>query len=284
MQKILITGANGLLGCEFRERLQGKKNIFATRTDCDITDIDNIRQYVQGKDIGIIINCAANCNAEEMENDEVVARKITVVGPRNLAIISKEIGATLVHFSSDYVFDGKKSFPYQETDETAGLSVYGKLKAESEKEILQEADTVLIFRTAWLFSVYGKDFVKTIKKLAESRTELKVIYDQVGSPCYAGDLAQYVLEILPQVKKGTKEIYHLTNEGVCSWYDLACQIVKGFQLNCQVIPIPSEEFVQKAPRPHYSVLDKKKVKKDFGINLRHYSESLADCIAKLKGG
>lgn len=280
---IFVTGANGLLGMEFCERLSLENTYFASHSDCDITDIESIRSYTKAKNISVIINCAANRNAEAMEDDYEAARKITVDGPKNLAIVSKEIGAKLIHFSSDYVFDGKKSSPYFETDEPNGISAYGKLKVEGEDAVLKEADTAIVIRTAWLFSHYGQDFVKTIKKLAENRAELKVIYDQIGSPCYAGDLAQYVLEIIPQIKNGTKEIYHLTNEGVCSWYDLAYQIVKDFGLDCRVLPIHTGEFLQKAPRPHYSVLDKTKIKADFNLNIRHYSEALMECISKIKG-
>lgn len=270
------------MGCEFKERLGGEAYL-AGRAECDITDIESIRRYVADKKIDVIINCAADRNAEAMEDDYESARKISVDGPRNLAIAAKEIGAALIHFSSDYVFDGKKSTPYVESDEVNGLSVYGVLKAEGEQAVLKEAQTALVIRTAWLFSHYGQDFVKTIKKLAENREELKVIYDQVGSPCYAGDLAGYVLEIIPQIKAGTKEVYHLTNEGVCSWYDLAYQIVNGLGLNCRVLPIHTGEFPQKAPRPAYSVLDKTKIKNDYGINIRHYSEGLDECIQKVKG-
>lgn len=283
MNNILVTGANGLLGNEFREQLDLNNNYFSSRQDCDITDIDSIRKYVSNKKIDIILNCAANRNAEAMQNDYNAAHKITVCGPKNLAIVANEIGAKLIHFSSDYVFDGKKSSPYEETDKTNGLSVYGKLKIEGEQEVLNIANNALIIRTAWLFSYYGQDFVKTIKKLAETKDEINVIYDQVGSPCYASDLAKYTIEILPKIKSNSREIYHLTNEGVCSWYDLAYQIVKSFNIPCKINPIHTNEFPQKAPRPSYSVLDKTKVKAHFGINIRHYSEGLDDCIKRIKG-
>lgn len=284
MRHILVTGARGLLGSEFAERLQRTDNFFAGHADCDITDIQSIRKYVAGKKIDYILNCAADRNTEAMQVRPEAARKICVDGPENLAVVAKEIGAVLIHFSSDYVFDGKKSSPYTETDKTNGLSVYGALKAEGEQKVLAQADTALVIRTAWLFSSYGGDFVKTIKKLAESKNEIKVVFDQVGSPCYAGDLADAVLKILPQIPPHHREIYHLTNEGVCSWYDLAYQIVKGFGLDCRVLPIHTEEFLQKAPRPAYSVLDKTKVKEQFGVFLRHYSEGLEACISKIKGG
>lgn len=284
MNNILVTGANGLLALELREKLQLHPEFhvyYASKEDCDITNMSNIHSYVKDKKIDIILNCAANRNAEQMESDYNASKLITVEGPKNLAIIANELGATLVHFSSDYVFDGKKSTPYTEDDKTNGLSVYGKLKVEGENAVLKIANTVIVIRTAWIFSSYGQDFVKTIRRLAETRDEIKVIYDQVGSPSYAGDLAEYIIQMLPKIKKGTKEIYHLTNEGVCSWYDLAFYIVQLFKLSCKVIPIHTAEFPQKAQRPHYSVLDKSKVIRDFGLNIRHYSEGLWECIKKI---
>ena len=156
------------------------------------------------------------------------------------------------------------------------MNVYGVAKEQGERAVLENAETCLVLRTAWLFSSFGEDFVKKIRDLALKRPELKVIFDQVGSPCYAGDFAECVLELLPRIKPGTREIYHLTNEGVCSWYDLAYAAVKGFGLDCRVTPIHTDEFPQKALRPKYSVLD-------FGLAIRHYSEGLSDCIRKIKG-
>jgi len=282
MKNILITGANGLLGSEFRERLSPEHNFFCSHADMDITDINSIRSYVKDKKISYIINCAASRDAEYLEDHYDEAEKISIHGPENLAKVSNEIGAPLIHISTDYVFDGQKSTPYQETDKTNGLSVYGKVKIAGEQAVLKTADTAAIFRTAWLFSHYGKDFVKTIKGLAEKNTELRVVYDQVGSPCYAGDLSEAILQILPQIKSHSHEIYHFTNEGICSWYDLAYQIVQGFGLPCRVVPIPTAEFPQKAKRPSFSALDKRKVKQHFGIKIRHYSEGLADCITQIK--
>lgn len=284
IKNILVTGAKGLLAQEFKEKFKNFSQFnvhYADKNECNITDISQIRSYVHGKNIDIIINCAANRNAEKMEEDECGARLITVQGPKNLAIVANEIDATLIHFSSDYVFDGTQSRPYKETDKTRGLSVYGRLKIEGEKAVLETANTAIIIRTAWLFSSYGQDFVKTIKHLAEDKDELRVIFDQVGSPCYAGDLALYTIQMLSQINKGTKEIYHVTNEGVCSWFDLAYNVVEALGYKCRVIPIHTEEFVQKAQRPHYSVLDKAKFKNDFGVQIRHYREGLQECLQKI---
>ncbi len=282
MKNILITGSNGLLGSEFKELLSPSLNYFATHKDCDITNIDSIRNFCKNKKIDFILNCAADRNAEKMENNYDDAYKITVEGPKNLAIIAEEIGACIIHFSSDYVFDGSKTLPYTETDKTHALSVYGKLKIQGEQAVLENCKRSIIIRTAWLFSYYGKDFVKTINNLAKTQKEIKVVFDQVGSPCYANDLAKYVLEILPDIQYHYGEIYHLTNEGVCSWYDLAHQIVTMFNLNCKILPIHSNEFFLNAKRPSYSVLDKSKIKNHFQLNIRHYSEGLKDCINKIK--
>lgn len=282
MKHILVTGANGLLGTEFKARLSSDEAWFCGREELDITDINAVRNFFQNKKIHYIINCAACRDAEYLEDHEIEAEPISVQGPKNLAIVAKENNATLIHVSTDYVFDGKKSSPYVETDAVNPLNIYGKYKEQGEQAALRAAETCLVLRTAWLFSSYGDDFVKKIRDLASTRSELKVIFDQVGSPCYAGDFADYTLQILPKIKTGTKEIYHLTNEGICSWYDLAYATVKAFNLDCQVIPIHTAEFPQKALRPKYSVLDKSKIKRDFNLKIRHYSEGLNDCIQKIK--
>ncbi|MBR2510933.1 MAG: dTDP-4-dehydrorhamnose reductase [Alphaproteobacteria bacterium] len=285
--KLIVMGANGLMGQEFRRVLPTNETYFASRLDCDITDIVSVRKYIQSLGISdefTIINCAANRDAERMENDNYdSAKKITVDGPHNLAVVANEMGGRLIHFSSDYVFDGSKNTPYTETDETRGLSIYGKLKVISEQDLMQTANTVVIIRPAWIFSQYGKDFVKTIYKLGQTNRELRVVYDQVGSPTYGADLARHVNQIIPKIKSGTREIYHLTNEGVCSWYDLACTIKQYCGLTCEIIPVRSHEYKQNAPRPSYSVLDKSKIKKDFNINIRHYSDALRECCDQIRG-
>lgn len=284
MSKILVTGARGLLGCEFRDILTDKEAFFADKSKCDITDLESITKCINNIPEGIsaIINCAADRNAENMEDNPKSAELITVEGPKNLALIANKYQVPLIHFSSDYVFSGDKNCPYLETDKTKALNVYGEMKIKGEKAILELADTCIIFRTAWIFSSYGKDFVKTIINLGSRQSEINVIFDQVGSPTYGADLAKWVVQILPKIKKNTKEIYHLTNEGVCSWYDLAHQTKIEMQLKCKIIPIHTSEYKQKAQRPHYSVLDKIKFKKEFKIELRHYSEALHDCCLKIK--
>lgn len=278
---ILITGAKGLLGQEFVQHIPANQILSPSKEELDITSRQELQHYTKGKKIDVILNCAANRNAEQMEMDPGQSRAVSIDGPRNLAEFARDNGAALIHFSTDYVFDGKSNIPYKEQDPTGPLSAYGQLKRQGEEAVLEAGGTVLVIRTAWLFSAYGKDFVKTIRSLAQKNKEIRVVFDQVGSPCYAGDLARWVVEMLPQIKSGTREIYHLTNEGICSWYDLAYLTVKGFGLATQVVPIHTHEYPQKAIRPHYSVLDKSKIKRDFNLQLRHYSEGLNECIQQI---
>lgn len=282
MGKIWITGACGLVGSEFRSRLNAEEACFTDREDCDITNLDNILAYGNNKDISVIINCAASRDAEYLEDNPESGLLINVQAPQNLAIAANKLGAALIPISSDYVFDGAKNTPYCETDAVSPLSVYGRQKVDGEKIVLDTADTAIVLRTAWLFSSYGKDFVKTIDKLAQDRDEINVVYDQVGSPTYAADFVAAILQMLPQIKTGSREIYNLTNEGVCSWYDLAAQIVDLFGHKCRVNPIESKDFSQRALRPKYSVLSKDKIKKDFGLQLRHYTAGLRDCVNLVK--
>jgi dTDP-4-dehydrorhamnose reductase len=279
---ILVTGANGLLGHEFQDRLSPGQAYFASREDVDITDLESIRRFLKGKKIKTIINCAMGGDTESCETDPNRAEQVNVLGVKYLTVAANEIGACLVHFSTDYVFDGHKNIPYAEEDETAPLSVYAKTKLDGEKAALLHAETSAVFRLSWLFSSYGKNFVKTIVRLATDRSEIGIVFDQVGCPSYAGDVADNVLKMIPNITPGTRNLYHLGNHGVCSWYDLAVAVVKGFGLTCDVKPIHTWEYPTKAKRPSYSVLDKSKVVKDFEIKLRHYSDALQDCIAKMK--
>lgn len=282
--KILVTGGNGLLATEIKKKITDEKALFCDKEDMDITDMNSIRSYIQKhSDIEVILNCAAGRDAEVLEENPELAQKIAVDGPKNLSMVANELDVPLIHMSSDYVFDGKKSSPYTEDDATNGLSVYGRTKILGEQVVINTANTGVIFRTAWLLSLEGKkSFVKTIAALAETKEEIGIVFDQIGSPTCAADLAEMILKIIPQIKRGTKEIFNLTNEGVCSWYDIAYFIVNGLNLPCRVIPIHSYEYPTKAKRPLYSVLDKTKVKNVYNIHIRHYSEGLRECIQQLK--
>lgn len=279
---ILVTGGTGLLGSEIKKQLGTQPALYPSRSELDITNFESIKSYVAQKSITAIINCAANVNAEFLEENEEYAQIIGVDAPRFLAKISAEIDVPLIHISTDYVFDGTKNTPYREDDAPNGISVYGKTKAAGEQEVLKYATTCAIIRTAWLFSENGRDFISTIRRISKERSEISVVYDQIGSPTYIPDLAEIILKVSSKLPYGKKEIYHATNEGVCTWYDLAQLVVSGLGINCKVKPIRSHEFPLKAKRPHYSVLDKAKIKTAYKIEIRHFTEALQICLNNVK--
>lgn len=274
----LVVGANGQLGNELRLLLQDKAE-YVDRDELDITDVNAVAEYVTSDKYDAVINCAAYTAVDKAEDEPELAEKINVIGPKNLA----KTGVPLVHVSTDYVFDGQNCVPYKESDKTAPRSVYGVTKLAGEQAVIDNAATAVVIRTAWLYSEFGNNFVKTMQRLGAERESLNVVFDQVGTPTYAKDLAQAIVEILPQLKIGTKEIYHFSNEGVCSWYDFAVSIMQKSGLSCKVFPIESSQYPTKAARPSYSVLNKGKIKSDFGIKIRHWEEALQECINNLKG-
>lgn len=275
----LVVGANGQLGSELKLQLQGKA-VYVDRTELDITDKAAVEAFVAQHQFEAIINCAAYTAVDKAESDEKVAELINVEGPRNLAAT----GLPLVHISTDYVFDGTACRPYSEDDEPNPQTAYGRTKLAGEKAVMETAQTAVIIRTAWLYSTFGNNFVKTMRKLGAERDNLNVVFDQVGTPTYAKDLAAAIVAILPQMKAGTKEIYHFSNEGVCSWYDFALAVMAQSDLNCEVLPIESKDYPTPAKRPHYSVLNKAKIKRDFGIKINNWAVSLAECVEKLNNG
>ncbi len=270
--KILITGSRGQLGRCLSDLLPD-----ALKTDVgelDITDADAVQSYVDSNQVGTIVNCAAYTAVDRAEDDFDTAAKINIQGPRNLA----QTGARLIHISTDYVFDGRGYRPYTPQDPTNPLSVYGRTKREGELAVLEHAQTAVIIRTAWLYSAYGHNFVQTMRALGTDRSEINVVADQVGTPTFAGDLARAITDILPRVPAGHRDIYHFTNEGVCSWYDFAVAIMAGSNLSCRVNPIPSSAYPTRATRPFYSVLDKAKIKDTFNISIEHWTKGLARCL------
>lgn len=275
----LVVGANGQLGSELKLQLQGKA-VYVDRTELDITDKAAVEAFVAQHQFEAIINCAAYTAVDKAESDEKVAELINVEGPRNLAAT----GLPLVHISTDYVFDGTACRPYSEDDEPNPQTAYGRTKLAGEKAVMETARTAVIIRTAWLYSTFGNNFVKTMRKLGAARDSLNVVFDQVGTPTYAKDLAAAIVAILPQMKAGTTEIYHFSNEGVCSWYDFALAVMAQSDLNCEVLPIESKDYPTPAKRPHYSVLNKTKIKRDFGIKINNWAVSLAECVEKLNNG
>ncbi len=272
----LVTGANGQLG-NCLHQLLGDKAIYVDKDELDITDAQAVSAFCQKQNFTAIINCAAYTAVDKAETDEELARKINADGPANLAAT----GLPLIHISTDYVFDGSNCRPYTELDAPNPQSAYGRTKLLGEKLVLEKASTAIIIRTAWLYSEFGGNFVKTMRRLGAEKEQLNVVFDQVGTPTYARDLAQTIIDILPQLRPGMKEICHFSNEGVCSWYDFAVEIMKESNLPCRVFPIESKDYPTPATRPSYSVLNKAKIKNMFGIKINHWKESLNACLKNL---
>lgn len=273
---LLVTGSGGQLGNELRLRL-GDKAHYVDRDELDITNAEAVKEFCASREYEAIINCAAYTAVDKAEEDAVAAELINVIGPKNLALS----GLPLIHVSTDYVFDGESCRPYTETDRTNPQSVYGRTKLAGEETVLENAETAIVIRTAWLYSQFGNNFVKTMRRLGTERPELRVVFDQAGTPTYAGDLADAIVEILPQIKPGMKEVFHFSNEGVCSWYDFAREIMDLSGLVCKVVPIESKEYPTLAKRPAYSVLNKAKIKNTFGLSINHWKESLQSCLKNL---
>lgn len=269
---LLITGSKGQLGTCLSRLLPDA--ICVDVDTLDITDCVAVKNFVQQNNVDTIINCAAYTAVDKAEDDIVLAQKINVDGVKNLALS----GTKVIHISTDYVFDGKACTPYSEADLPNPKSVYGKTKLDGENALLENAKTAIVIRTAWLYSEFGNNFVKTMRKLGAERESLNVVFDQVGTPTYAGDLAEAIVKIIPQVQDGMKEVYHFSNEGVCSWYDFALQIMTLSNLKCKVLPIESSQYPTKASRPSFSVLNKTKIKTQFNIEIPHWLESLQKCV------
>ena len=296
--RILVTGANGQLGMSLRkvasvmpDAVQASHSFVFTDVTpgaeyLDITDLDAIKALVARDNINAVINCAAYTNVESAEDHPEMAELLNASAVRNLAIAMKEVDGLLVHISTDYVF-GKEAYnvPCKEDQAGTPLGVYGLTKLHGEQAVWQVGCRHIIIRTAWLYSEYGKNFVKTILNLTEKIPEIKVVFDQVGTPTYAGDLARAILTILdkmPEQTGNTANIYHYSNEGVCSWYDFAKTIAEyAGQTGCEIVPCHSDEFPSKVRRPAYSVLDKTKIKESLGIGIPYWTDSLWKCINNL---
>lgn len=292
---ILVTGANGQLGNEMRIVSKNSKDhyVFTDVVDVegletvvlDITDLDAVRKVVTDNDINAIVNCAAYTNVDKAESDEAFCELLNAQAPLNLATAMKEAGGLLIHISTDYVFGGDPyNTPCKEGQKGTPTGVYGLTKLHGEQNIQKSGVDYIIFRTAWLYSEFGKNFLKTMLNLTATKPELKVVFDQVGTPTYAYDLAQVIFGILEDRKyEGKTGIYHYSNEGVCSWYDFTKIIAEyAGQTDCNIQPCHSEEFPSPVKRPSYSVLDKTKVKETFGISIPYWTTSLRKCIANLK--
>lgn len=283
---ILITGANGQLGNCMRKASEGSKDtyIFTDVADLDITDADAVTKAVKDNDIKVIVNCAAYTNVEKAESDADFAETLNAKAVRNLADAVKDNGGTLIHVSTDYVFGGSVgNTPRTEEEPVNPTGVYGLTKLHGEQQIWESGVKALIFRTAWLYSEYGRNFVKTMLSLTETKPELKVVFDQVGTPTYAQDLADAIFHVIENRKMdGNEGVYHYSNEGVCSWYDFTKAIAETAGNNgCDIQPCHSDEFPSPVTRPSYSVLDKTKFKSTFGLKIPYWTDSLKKCMANL---
>ncbi len=283
-KNILITGTNGQLGSELKELSSNYDyNFFFTDINSlDITNQEAIEDFIKINKINIIINCAAYTAVDKAESDEELVDKVNHLAVKNLAQISKNNSIKFIHISTDYVFDGTNYKPYLEDDKTNPQSVYGKTKLDGENAMCEiNPLNSIIIRTSWVYSSYGANFVKTMLKLGNDRDKLTVIYDQVGTPTYARDLAKIILNILPQIKSDKVEIYNYSNEGVLSWYDFAKEIMKMAKIDCQISPIETKDYPTPASRPHYSLLNKAKIKEKFNIEIPFWKDSLKECLVKL---
>jgi len=284
MNNILVTGSNGQLGSEI-QALASNYNVnffFTDKNSLDITDANNIRRFVETNSIDTIINAAAYTEVDKAESDKLNAAVINHLAVKHLAELAKEKNIKLIHVSTDYVFDGKNYKPYTEEDVTNPNSVYGKTKLDGENALREiNPENSIIIRTSWVYSSFGNNFVKTILRLGKERESLGVIFDQVGTPTYARDLAKTILDILPKIKNQKVEIYNYSNEGVLSWYDFAKEIMHMAKLNCEIKPIETKEYPTPAKRPHYSLLNKSKIKQTFNIDIPYWKYSLDECLSEL---
>lgn len=288
MANVLVTGANGQLGSELKALVSEQYPIsdtpyphfhFTDRETLDITNAAEVKIFIEANNIDIIINCAAYTAVDKAEDDQTNADTLNHLAVKNLAQIAKEKNIKLIHVSTDYVFNGKNFRPYIESDPTEPQGVYGATKLAGEKALQAiNPKNAIIIRTSWVYSSYGANFVKTMLRLGKERDELGVIFDQVGTPTYARDLAETILEILPKVVNEQVEVYHYSNEGVCSWYDFAKAIFELSNIKCNVKPIETKEYPTPATRPHYSLLNKAKIKSEYSIAIPYWRESLVECL------
>ncbi|MBN2681550.1 MAG: dTDP-4-dehydrorhamnose reductase [Bacteroidales bacterium] len=289
MKKILITGANGQLGSDFRE-LSGKYPGFifllTDVNELDITSEKDVKQFFERENPDYLINCAAYTAVDNAEDDEKNADLINNKAVEILAKQSAKFKTRFFHISTDYVFDGNSCTPYLETDEMNPVSAYGKAKAKGELAALKYNTEATIIRTGWLYGNYGKNFVKTMIKLGKEKESLQVVFDQIGTPTYSGDLASAIMYIIDNTSKKLipykAGIYNFANEGVCSWYDFALAIHEFAKISCKVYPVNSSAFPTKAKRPSYSVLNKEKIKTEYRMEIPYWRDSLKLCISRMR--
>ncbi len=288
MSTILVTGANGQLGSEIKE-LSNEYNslnfIFTDINELDITDLSQLKTFFNNNTVKYIINCAAYTAVDKAESDLKLAEKINITAISNLVKFATHFNSKLIHISTDYVFDGTSNIPYIENAPTNPKSAYGITKLKGETEALRYNNSVII-RTSWLYSYFGNNFVKTMLKLGKDRDELSVVYDQVGAPTYARDLGKVILQIILNAEEKSDTfkagIYNYANNGVCSWYDIAVEIMNFSGYKCKVNPIETKDYPTPAKRPAYSVLNKNKIQQTFNVEIPYWRDSLQNCLNKLK--
>ena len=285
MKTILVTGANGQLGNEMRRlgELSSNNYLFTDIEELDVTDADAVQRFVSDNGVEVVVNCVAYTNVDKAESDEETAYKVNATAVENIAKAVKSVDGTLFHVSTDYVFGTDGNTPRTEEMPLAPLGAYGRTKLAGERAVQQVGCKAIIIRTAWLYSEFGHNFVKTMLRLTAEKDTLKVVFDQVGSPTYAGDLALTIFSIIEgDVYSGNEGIYHFSDEGVCSWYDFAVEIARlAGHKNCRIEPCHSNEFPSPVTRPPYSVLDKSKIKSTFGVDIPHWRESLIYCLKRI---
>jgi dTDP-4-dehydrorhamnose reductase len=286
--KVLITGSNGQLGSEIKELVSEFENlecIFKDLPELDICDIDMLTTIIINQHINAVINCAAYTSVDQSEENPEIAEQVNVKGVLNLVNALEKVNGKLIHISTDYVFDGNHSQPYKESDSVSPIGVYGETKRAGELAVLNSSIDAIVIRTSWLYSYYGNNFVKTMLRLGNEKESINVVFDQIGTPTYAKDLAKTCLNILSDAgstnisKKGS--LYHFSNEGVTSWYDFATAIMEISNIDCKVVPIETKDYPTQAIRPLYSVLDNYKIKSDFKVTIHNWRDSLANCLRKI---
>lgn len=287
-RNILVTGANGQLGSELRRAVKNHPEnlnfIFTDVAELDITNLSALNEFVKNNEIKYIVNCAAYTAVDKAEDDVDLCYKINKDAVKNLGVAATNNGAKVIHVSTDYVFDGTNNRPYVESDPVSPKSVYGKSKQEGEAALLDACPESVIIRTAWLYSIYANNFVKTMIKLGKERDSLNVVADQTGTPTNAADLAHAIVKIIDysEANNFVPGIYHYSNEGITTWYDFTVQIHKDAGITtCKVSPITTDQYPTKASRPQYSVLDKSKIKKTFNLDIPQWEDSLKVCVEEL---
>ena len=280
---ILVTGAGGQLGSEISAIANDEHQFFfETSATLDITSKQQVLSFVSANKIDVVINCAAYTAVDKAEKEEDLAFNVNGKAVENLVVACENSQAKLIHISTDYVFDGSQNTPYKESDEVKPLGVYGQSKRKGEEVVLNSTIDALIIRTSWVYSFFGNNFVKTMMRLGQERESLGVIFDQVGTPTYAKDLAEFCMYLINQDFSKVGSIYHFSNEGVISWYDFAKAIMEIAHIDCDIKPIETYQYPTPAKRPQYSVLNKSKLKEDFNYKIPYWKDSLKECIQLLK--